>query len=244
MRRVLIPILTVFFLCTTAQAGFWDNIRQVFEGKESSPSREGALSQTEIRKGLREALLLSLKRAVMRAGREGGFLNDPAIRIPPPPELARVADLLKRLGLSSQVEAFEVSMNHAAEKAARKAWPVFLKTARGITLQDARQLLNGGDHAITDYFRQKTWQDLYERFLPIVRENLENVGVTKKYQELISSPRIKPYLAYLGHDVSLDRYVTKKALDGLFVLLAQEEKRLREDPTARTTELLKKLFQR
>ncbi len=241
MKRLLLSGLLVLFLTSLAGAGFWDSFREIL--KESSSSKS-ELSQEEIQKGLKEALLLALKRAVNRASEKDGFLKNPEIRIPPPPKVAKVADFLRKMGLASQVEAFEESMNHAAERAAREAWPVFLKTAKGLTLQDAQRLLRGGEHAITDYFRERTWPELYEKFLPIVRENLEKVGATKRYQALISSPQVKPYLSYLGQDVQLDQYVTKEALKGLFVLLAQEEERLRKDPAARTTELLKKLFGR
>ncbi len=244
MRKIALTLALVLLCATFSQAGFWEKIQKTVQERTSSPSRQDDLSDQEVEKGLKETLIVALKRAVDRASQEGGFLNNPEIRIPPPPKVAKVTRVLRRVGLSSQVEAFEESMNRAAEQAAREAWPVFLETAKQMTWQDAQKLLRGGNHAITDYFREKTWSRLYERFLPVVQENLEKVGVTQKYQKLVSSPRVKPYLSYMGktEDVELDRYVTNKALEGLFTLLAEEEERIRTDPKARTTELLKKLF--
>jgi len=244
MKKTAI-LLCFLFLPFVAHAGLWEQVQGVVKeatSKEDSKSTQQKtdLSEPEIYKGLKETLLVALKRAVDRAGQEGGFLNNPEIRIPPPPKIARVASLLKKVGLGSQVNAFEESMNHAAEKAAREAWPVFYKAAQELTLQDVKNLLYGGDNAVTEYFRKKTWPELYKKFLPVVQENLEKVGVTRKYQELISSPSVRPYLGKT--DLQLDHYVTEKSLEGLFTLLAEEEKRIRKDPAARTTDLLRKLF--
>ncbi len=244
MKRSWFILFFILLFPVLSYAGFWEQVQGVVKEATSSPKHQtqgqSQLSEAEINSGLKETLLIALKRAVNKAGQEGGFLNNPEIRIPPPPKVARVASLLRKVGLGGQVDAFEESMNHAAEKAALEAWPVFRKAAEDLTLQDVKQLLHGGDNAVTEYFRKKTWPELYEKFLPVVQENLNKVGVTRKYQELVSSPSIR---AYAGQsDLQLDHYVTEKSLEGLFKLLGEEEKRIRKDPTARTTALLKKLF--
>ncbi|WP_022853978.1 DUF4197 domain-containing protein [Thermodesulfatator atlanticus] len=232
-------ILLIFLLAGEySYASFWESFQKLLE--TPSQKTQNKLSDSEVRKGLQEALTLALKRAVSKASQEGGFLNNPDIRIPLPPKLARVANFLRKYGLRSQVEAFEASMNHAAERAAKEAFPVFLKAVKDLTLKDVKNLLYGGDHAVTEYFRQKTWDDLYVKFQPIVKENLDKVGVTRKYQEIISDSLVSTYLK--NTDLELDHYVTQKSLEGLFKLLAEEEKRIRQDPAARTTALLKKVF--
>ena len=128
----------------------------------------------------------------------------------------------------------------AGEKASAAALPIFMDAIKGITFEDAKKLLNGGDTAITEFFKEKTTPQLTKAFEPIVHGSVQEVGVTKQYQELTSGPWVKNLVQ--GSNFDLDRYVTEKSLDGLFHLLSQQEKEIRHNPTARTTELLKKVF--
>ena len=227
----------VLVFSSQVEAGLWEKLESILQ-KNSGPTE--TLNQEELIKGLKEALLVASKRVVSFLGEPKNLLKDPTLRIPPPPKVAKIANLLKRVGLKEQVESFEESLNVAAASAIKEALPIFKEAISEITFEDARQLLKGGETAITEYFRQKTWGKLYQKFHPLVQENLRRVGVTRKYQELINNPYAASYLR--GTQVDLDHYVTEAALTRLFEALAQEEIRLRKDPAARTTTLLRKLF--
>ncbi|WP_461829135.1 DUF4197 domain-containing protein [Aquifex sp.] len=214
---------------------------QKYFPKQTQQEKTHSLSEQELSQGIREALVVALKRAVERAGKEGGFWNNPQIRIPPPEPLNKVGKLMKSVGLKKQVEAFERKLNEAAEKAVREATPVFLKTAKEIKLEDLKKLWKGGDTAITDYFREKTSDELYKKFYPVVKENLQKMKLTQQYNKLVSQLGFLQF-GGVSKPTDLNDYVTKKALDGLFKILAEEEKRIRTNPMARTTDLLKKLF--
>ncbi len=234
--KLLGSLILVLVFFSSAQAGFWERLENILK---KTTSTQG-LSQEELIKGLKEALLVASKRAVSFLGDPENLLQNPDLRIPPPPKVAKVTNFLKKVGFKNQVENFEESLNVAAAAAIQEAFPVFKQGISAITFEDARQLLKGGETAITDYFRQKTSDELYQRFYPLVQKSLKKVGVTRKYQELINNSYAASYLR--GTKVDLDHYVTQAALDRLFDTLAQEEIKLRKDPAARTTALLRKLF--
>lgn len=247
MRQILILILFgIMASAPSVYAGFWDStletIRDITAPKEAEKSvgKQDGLTDQEILTGLREALDLGMQRAVERASASGGFMDDPVIHIPLPATLQNVAGILRGFGLAPQVDAFEQTMNRAAEKASGEALPVLVQAVKDLTFEDARRLWKGGDTAATDYFREKTWQPLSERFKPIVHATSQTVGVTQAYQSLVDHAAVKPLIA--DTDLDLDHYVTGKTLDGLFTLLAEEEKKIRTDPVARTKDILKKVF--
>jgi hypothetical protein len=144
------------------------------------------------------------------------------------------------VGYGPKVDEFELSMNRAAEKAAPKAKALFFDAIKQMTFSDARKILQGQDNEATLYFKDKTSNRLHEIFKPIVRRVMSEVGVTRTYQELDAKVRSIPFTDRLSFD--LDNYVTNKALDGLFLMVAEEERKIREDPTARVTDLLKEVF--
>jgi hypothetical protein len=247
MRQILILILfSLVAFAPSVYGGFWDSavekVREVTGPKEAVKTdvKQDGLTDQEILSGLREALDLGVQRAVERASASGGFMDNPVIHIPLPGYLQNVAGTLRGLGLGSQADAFEQTMNQAAEKASGEALPVLAQAVKDLTFEDVRRLWKGGDTAATDYFREKTWQPLSERFQPIVHATSQTVGVTQSYQSLVDHAAVKPLIA--GTDLDLDHYVTGKALDGFFTLLAEEEKKIRTDPVARTTDILKKVF--
>ncbi len=228
---------------THGQAGFLDKALETYQKGMNSPLSKSMGSQvtdSELITGFKQALEIGAKKAVQLASRPGGFLNNPDIRIPLPGKLQTAADMLRRFGLGSQADAFEQSMNEAAEKAAKEALPVFSQAVKDMTFEDAKKLWKGGDTSITQYFKNKTFKTLYERFKPVVHNSVEQVGVTQRYNNFVSSPAIKGVVGNTNLD--LDHYVTNKTLDGLFKLLAQQEKDIRSNPAARTTDLLKKIF--
>jgi hypothetical protein len=198
------------------------------------------LSLETVVAGLREALEVGTGSAVKTVSRRGGYFQNAAIRIPMPAELEKPAATLRGIGLGSQVDAFEAKMNEAAEEAAKQAAPVFVGAIRQMTFDDARKILDGGDTAATDYFRGKTTEPLKGLYRPKVRGEMEKVGAVKAYNEMMKDYLKLPLVPKPKLD--LDEYVTDRALAGLFDTVAGEERKIRRDPAARTTELLRKVF--
>ncbi|MFO7830615.1 MAG: DUF4197 domain-containing protein, partial [Desulfuromonadaceae bacterium] len=190
--------------------------------------------------GLKEALTLGSKRAVASTSATDGFWNNEEIRIPLPDELDTAFSTLRTIGLGSQVDALELGMNRAAEQASAEAKPVLVDAVRDMSLSDAMGILRGGGTAATDYFRTQTSDTLKQKFLPIIQDKMAGVGLYQQYNKLMDAYTALP----LTRDTAfnLDNYVADKGLDGLFTMLAQEEQEIRANPTARTTELLQKVF--
>jgi hypothetical protein len=200
----------------------------------------GALDESTVASGLREALEIGTTRASGQLSAPGGFGDDPALRLRIPEEAAPMVKTLRAIGLGSKVDEVEDAMNRAAEAAAAEAVPVFAGAIQAMTIQDAFGILRGPDDAATRYFREKTSTPLRERFSPVVRESIEKVGLYRMYKDIKrrydAIPLVKPVAP------ELEDYVTDRTLDGLFQVLATEEAKIREDPAARTTALLRKVF--
>jgi len=200
-----------------------------------------ALSQDQLVRGLKEALGNGLDHAVASLGREQGFLTNLNVRIPIPPKLQTVEKTLRSLGQQRVADHFVETMNHAAEQAVPAAAVVFKDTLQKMTVADARRILSGSSNAATLYFRENTHAELTRKFLPIVQKATEGAGTTAAYKQVSDKLRLAgPFVRMPNMD--LDAYVTEKALDGLFTLVAEEEQRIRENPAARTTDLLKSVF--
>ncbi len=189
--------------------------------------------------GLKQALTIGTSNAVAATGKPDGFLGNPQIRIPLPDKLRRLSSTARLLGMGSKLDELEVGMNRAAEQATPQAKQIFLNAVKRMTIADARQILTGGDTAATDYFKQQTSTDLTKAFAPIVHRSMENVGVVKQYDQLMQSPLAN---SLAGQRFNLDDYVVGKTLDGLFYMVGEEEKKIRKDPLAQTTSLLKEVF--
>jgi hypothetical protein len=215
------------------------------------------LPTSDIAAGLREALAKSTTSAIDSLGRDGGFWNNSKVRIPLPGKLEEAGKLARKLGQGAKVDAFELSMNRAAEKAVPQVAQIFGDAIRKMTLSDARGILSGGDHAATDYFRRVAGPALTARIEPIVAKATDSVGVTQKYKAFTSGGggALGGALGSLGSlgghhaqsdssgsPLNLDDYVTRKTLDGLFTTIGDQEKSIRTNPAARTTDLLKKVF--
>jgi hypothetical protein len=214
-----------------AAAGCADLARTAFGGGPSDPT---------IAAGLEEALRIGAERSVARAARPGGFLDNPRVRIPLPPELDKLGRGLRALGFAGAVDDLEVAMNRAAERAAREAEDPLVAAVARLQIADARAILSGPDDAATEYLRREAGPALRERFAPVVASAMRGTGVHRAYEELRSRNRA---LALLGDPtVDLERYVTDQTLGGLFTLMRDEEGRIRNDPAARTTELLRTVF--
>lgn len=217
----------------TPKPSFWDFLRK-------APVAT-ILSTGDIATGLKEALHQGTRSSVQSLGRDGGFLDNVRVRIPLPDKLRPVEKGLRALKQDKAVDDFVGAMNHAAEKAVPKALAIFGDAIRAMTIDDARAILKGQPDAATQFFRRGSESRLTEAFLPIVMKATNDTGVSSAYKGLIR--KAGPLGRLAGRDAGdLDGYVTGKAIDGLFLLIADEEKRIREDPAARTTSILKKVF--
>lgn len=191
--------------------------------------------------GLKEALDTGARLAIDNVSKTDGYLANELIRIAMPPELQQASDLMRKFGLSAQADQFEQSMNHAAEKAAPEATNIIVAAIKDMSIDDANSILQGNDDAATQYFKDKTSTQLSKLFHPTVTDALNQVGTTKYYNDLSMQVADIPIV---GETINLDlpSYVTEQALTGLFAMIALEEKKIRDNPTARTTELLKQVF--
>lgn len=194
----------------------------------------------EIVAGLKEALSIGSENAVLQTGQLDGYFRNEVIKILLPENFEIVERGLRLIGQGELVDEFVLSMNRAAETAAPYAKEIFWDAIKGIDFEDAREILTGGDTAATDYFRTETGGQLAEAFLPVVRRATDQVGATRKYKEMVGRYRSIPFAHAISFDV--DDYVVEKGLDGLFYVLAEEEREIRTDPAARVTELLQRVF--
>jgi hypothetical protein len=216
-------------------------------GTEAAGGVSG-LTDAQIDAGLKQALSLGTERAVALLGQPGGFLNDPQVRIPLPGMLSTAAEGLRAAGQGRYVDDFENTVNRAAERAIPETLEIVQQTVADMSLQDVRGILTGPDDAATQYLRERAGDDLFAAVLPIVQQATEAAGATSAYKALVAqSGGMLGGLGGLGgllgtDSLDLDRYVTNETLDGLFVKLAAEEKRIRQDPVARTTDLLETVF--
>lgn len=242
MRRWLgvLALIVVLSADGAAQSPL-DQIRNGINAARSAKANTG-LSNDKITAGLKEALTVSTKNAVASTGKPDGFLKNEAIKILVPERLRTIGNTMRMLGMGAQVDALEVGMNRAAEQATPGAKQIFIDAITQMSFDDARHILSGGDTAATDYFRQKSSDQLMEAFTPIVHQAMENVGVVRQYNQLMQSPMAARFARAENFD--LDDYVVSKTVDGLFYVMAEEEKRIRKDPMAQTTALLKEVFGR
>jgi hypothetical protein len=235
----LAVLFGVLILCTPAQAQLDQVLKKAQEGLQQRDTSN--LSDDKIVAGLKQALQVSTGKAVALTGRPDGFLKNEAIKILLPPKLQTVGKGMRMLGMGAQVDELEVDMNRAAEQATPKAKQIFLDAVKKMTFDDARKILTGGDTAATEYFKRQSTGDLTTAFTPIVEASMRKVGVVQQYDRVIQSA---PGGSALSGQFDLTKYVVGKTLDGLFYMLGEEEKKIRKNPAARTTALLKEVFGR
>lgn len=242
LKRSLMAAL--FFATPLSHAGFLDFIKDIDTTKLTLPSADQiptGLSNGDMVSGLKQALEKGTTVAIKNLGAEGGFLNHTDVKIPIPTALQPIASSLKMLGQGDLVDGFQNTLNKAAEKAAPEAAAIFSNTIQQMSIDDAASIIKGPDNAATEYFKQHSSAQLLEKFLPTVKQATENAGVTASYKQLVSSAGgFSGLIASQAPD--LDSFVAQKAIDGLFLRIAEQEKLIRENPAARTTDLLKKVF--
>jgi Protein of unknown function (DUF4197) len=200
------------------------------------------LSDDEINGGLKEALFTGVKSAINLLGKENGFLNDVRVKIPLPETLVKIEKGMRLAGQGAKVDEFVASMNHAAEKAVPVAVDVFVDSIKQMTFTDAKDILfSKQDDSATQFFRKTTEENLRGKFRPMVEKFTAETGVTQKYKGMVG--KLGAFSGILGKDATdLDGYVTQKALDGLFFMVAEEEKKIRKNPLGTASDLLKKVF--
>lgn len=236
-----LSVLIIVFGMSNVYAGWGDLLDYFSDDSEIIQGASLALTNTEIVEGLKEALSKGTTSAIASLGKKDGFFANRKVKIPMPESLETIEDGLRKIGQDRYAEEFVLTMNRAAEQAVPEAAEIFGSAIRSMSIQDAKGILNGPEDAATKYFRRTSGEKLVNRFLPIVSKATDRVGVTSNYKEMVDK------LGFLSRFVDtesldVDRYVTSKAIDGLFLMLAREEKLIRGNPAARTTELLKKVF--
>ena len=201
---------------------------------------QGGLTNQEIIDGLKQALSIGSNNAGSSASKTDGYFRNTFIKIPFPQEAKKMENQLRSLGMNKAVDDFILTMNRAAEEAAKQAAPIFVDAVKTMTITDGVNILKGNDSAATHYLREKTSNPLHAKFKPIIRAAVQKVNVTKYWNPLITTYNQIPLVDKLNPD--LEEYITQRALNGLFILVAQEETKIRKDPSARVTDLLKKVF--
>jgi hypothetical protein len=197
------------------------------------------ITSTDATAGLKAALERGSLAAVSTLGRPDGFLANPTVKIPLPESLAHVEPMMRRFGMGHYADELIVAMNRAAEAAVPQARDLFVASLKRMTVQDAKGILTGGDTAGTEYFRRTTRDDLHKRFLPVVEKATAKVQVAQKYDQYAGKAQS---LGLVKQDADLDQYVTAKALDGLYFMVGEEEKKIRKDPVAAGSNIIRKVF--
>lgn len=232
--RMLIISITIFLTALPASA----QIDRIFKGLGLGQQSE--LSDVKIGSGLKEALKIGTENTANLTGRLDGYFLNQAIKILMPEKLRNLEKGLTAVGYGPQVDEFVLSMNRAAEQAAPFAKQVFWDAIGEMTFEDAKKILSGHETAATDYFKSRTTDKLTVAFRPVVDQAMNKVGVTRQYKELVGRFQTIPFVKSESFDI--DHYVVTKALDGLFHVLGEEERKIRTNPAARVTDLLKEVF--
>jgi len=236
MIRVLTICMIVLLTALPASA----QLDRIFKGL--GIGQKGDLSDAKIGSGLKEALKIGTENAVNLTGKTDGYFLNQAIKILMPEKLRMLEKGLKAVGYGPQIDEFVLSMNRSAEQAAPAAKQIFWDALEQMTFEDARKILSGNETAATEYFKGKTTDKLTAAFRPVVDKSMNEVGVTRQYKELVGKYESIPFVKKETFDV--DSYVVTKALDGLFHVLGDEEKKIRTNPQARVTDLLKEVFKK
>lgn len=209
-------------------------------GSGSGTGLGSGLSNDEIIKGLKEALNVGTNNATGSASKANGFFSNPLIKIPFPPDVKIVETKARQFGMGPQVDKFVKTMNSAAEEASKQAAPIFINAVKTMSITDGLMILRGGDNAATTYLQSRTNAELTTKFTPVVKSAISKVQLTKYWKPIITKYNMIPGVHKKNPD--LDKYITEKALEGLFKLIAQEETKIRKDPMAQVTNLLQRVF--
>jgi len=236
---------TAILLCISGTAGaqfsdYLNKAENAISGKKKG-KKGGALTEADISAGLRQALQVGAKNATQKVSAPNGFFGNALIKVLMPPEAQKVENTLREIGLGGQVDQAILSMNRAAEDASGKALQIFIDAITSMSIQDAVSILKGGNDAATQYLKQKTTASLTAAFRPVIQASLDKVNATKYWKTVFTTYNELP-TTFKKVNPDLTGYVTERALNGVFVYIADEEGKIRMDPAAQVTDLLKKVF--
>lgn len=234
MKKFFILLLIAILGIQQIDAQFLKNAKKLINSKNNG------LTEKDAADGIKEALVNGTGESVKQVSVLNGYWGNPEIKIPFPTEAKEMESKLRTIGMGKKVDEFNESMNRAAEKAASEAKSIFLTAIKEMTVRDAVNIVKGTDNAATMYLKNNTSPQLIDKFQPIIKTSLDNVNATRYWSDLITIYNKIPMVKKMNPD--LPQYVTQKAIDGLFIMIAKEELKIRKDPVARTSELLKKVF--
>ena len=243
-NSVLIILVTLFSSIGYSQINI-NKLANKIKSELSSKKNENSslLSTEEVVKGLKEALNIGVKKGAEKASASGGFFKNDLIRIPFPQEAKNVRDKAMQMGLDTIVEKFEATLNEAAEEACKTATPIFINAITNMSISDGFNILKGEDNAATIYLKNQTSRELYKLFIPEVTKAIEKVKSTDYWNPLVTKYNQTTRLTGGGKvETDLNKYVTDRAIDGIFKLIAVQEKEIRKNPMQRTSDILKKVF--
>jgi hypothetical protein len=234
MKKYLFLLLSGILCLQNIDAQLLKNARKFIE------TNTKGLTEKDAADGIREALVNGTTESVKLVSVIDGYWGNPEIKIPFPPEAKEIESRLRSIGLGKKVDEFNVSMNRAAEQAAVEAKPIFIAAIKGMTIKEAINIVRGANNSATLYLQNTTTPELKSKFQPLIKTSLDNVNATRYWSELVTLYNKIPLIRKMNPD--LPGYVTDKAINGLFIMIAKEELKIRKDPVARTSELLKKVF--
>jgi hypothetical protein len=234
MKKIYYVLFIAIFCIQQTDAQFFKDAKKLINTKSKG------LTEKDAADGIKEALVNGTGESVKVVSVVNGFWGNPEIKIPFPTEAQEMESRLRGIGMGKKVDEFNESMNHAAEKAATEAKPIFVSAIKGMTVKDAINIVRGANNAATVYLKNTTSPELIQKFQPIIKTSLDQVDATKYWSDLITMYNKIPMVKKMNPN--LTEYVTQKAIDGLFVMIAKEELKIRKDPMARTSELLKRVF--
>ena len=229
-----------FLVFVSSVSSCFGQVDKILGGLKKPSESGSAASDTQVGSGLKEALSIGADNAVNLTGATDGYFKNQAIKILLPPKIQGLEKGLRMVGAGPQVDSLVLGMNRAAEKAAPEARKYFKEAILSMSFSDVRGILTGGDTAATDYFRTKTSAQLTTAFRPHVESAMAEVGVVQQFQELMSRAKSIPFMK--ADSMDINQYVVGKAVDGLFYMVGQEEKKIRKDPAAQVTPLLRQIF--
>ncbi|NQX97294.1 MAG: DUF4197 domain-containing protein [Flavobacteriales bacterium] len=234
MKKTIIIAATSFLLVGCAE------MTSVLNDMNTGTSGPLPLTNLEVIKGLKEALSVGTNNSTSLTSKLDGFYKNPEIFIPFPPEAIKVKEKIEALGMKSQVDKFVMTINRSAETASKKAAPIFINAITSMSISDGFAILKGNDNAATQYLRSKTSGQLRTEFNPVVKNAISEVEVTKFWNPIINTYNKIPFIT--KQNPNLEDYITTKAMDGLFIMLEKEEKKIRKNPLARVSDILKRVF--
>lgn len=238
MRKLILAAAFMTTVSSCQSQNFGNILKQANDVLSGTTS--GALTTEEIGRGLKEALTVGIKNSSSQASALNGYLGNQTIKLLFPPEAQKVEQKLRDIGLGNECDKFITTLNRGAEKAAEKAVPIFVDAITKMTIQDALSILKGDKDAATNYLKRTSSQALMNAYGPIMQEAINSTGATKLYGDIAGTYNKIPFTQKINPD--LQQYATQKAVDGLFLLVAQEEQKIRENPAARVSDILKRVF--